>query len=127
MPVIDIKQRFVSLERSGETHVWFTERLWKLSQGLPVFEYEIASFKVFDEDVWFGDQHKPTIKKILEHYKRIETASFDFPIVLSQDGTLFDGIHRVCRAYLEGRKSIPAVQFEIDPEPDSRIPLKNPI
>ena len=33
-----------------------------------------------------------------------------------------DGGHRVAKAYLEGRTSIRAVRFEVDPEPDRFIP-----
>jgi hypothetical protein len=123
MASIDIKGSFVGLERNGETHVWMTERLWELSKDLPVFEFEIATFDSFDKDVWFGDQHKPTVKKILKHYKKIEKANFEYPIILSQDGKLFDGVHRICRAYLDGRKTIPAVQFKVDPEPDHKYPI----
>lgn len=31
-----------------------------------------------------------------------------------------DGMHRIARAILEGRSTVRAVQFEIDPEPDFR-------
>ena len=125
MASIDIKEKFVSLDREGEIHVWFTKRLWELSKELPVFEYEVASFGCFDEDIWFGDQHKPTVNKVLDHYKRIESASFEYPIILSQDGSLFDGAHRICRAYIDGRKTIPAVKFAVDPEPDRRYPIES--
>lgn len=123
MPAFDIKEPFVGFERNGEIHLWLTRRLWELAEGLPVFEYEVASFNGFDKDVWFGSQHKPTVNKVLEHYKKIERATFDHPIILSQDGTLFDGVHRLCRARLDGRKTIPAVKFEVDPEPDRKHPV----
>jgi hypothetical protein len=29
-----------------------------------------------------------------------------------------DGMHRVCKALIEGRETISAVRFEEDPEPD---------
>ncbi len=45
-------------------------------------------------------------------------ANLSHPIVLSQDGRVMDGMHRVCRALIEGRKTIRAVRFEVDPEPD---------
>lgn len=90
---------------------------------IPVFEYEVASFNGFDKDVWFGSQHKPTVNKVLEHYKKIEGANFDHPIILSQDGMVLDGVHRICRAHLDGRKTIPAVRFKVDPEPDRKHPI----
>jgi hypothetical protein len=93
-------------------------RLWQLSKNLPIFEYEVASFNGFDQDVWFGNQQKPTINNVLDHLKKIEKADFEYPIILSRDGIVLDGVHRICRAYLDGRKTISAVKFEIDPTPD---------
>ena len=122
--MVEIKERFVCFERNGEKYLWFTQRLWALAKDLPIFEFEVSSFNCFDKDVWFGSQHKPTVKKVLEHYRKIEQARFDYPIILSQDGSIFDGVHRICRAYLDGRKTIPAVKFEIDPEPDRKYPLQ---
>ena len=125
-PSIDIKEPFVGFERNGEVCVWLTRRLWELSKDLPVFEYEVSSFDGFDKDVWFGSQHKPTVKKVLEHYLKIEKANFKYPIIVSRDGMILDGVHRLCRALLDGRKTIPAVKFEIDPEPDHRHPMSPP-
>jgi hypothetical protein len=41
-----------------------------------------------------------------------------FPIILGFDGRVMDGMHRVARAMLEGRTTIPAVQFVTHPAPD---------
>ena len=38
--------------------------------------------------------------------------------LVSQDGSIFDGARRICRAHLDGRKTIPAVRFVQDPDPD---------
>lgn len=104
--------------RGNQVFTWYTERLWKLAAELPVFEFEVATFNCFNEDVWFGGVHTPTVNKVLEHYRKIAKANFEYPIIFSQDGSIFDGVHRICRAHLDGRKTIPAVKFEQDPEPD---------
>ncbi len=41
-----------------------------------------------------------------------------YPIILSSDGRVMDGMHRVCKALLQGREEIEAVRFVHDPEPD---------
>lgn len=41
-----------------------------------------------------------------------------FPVILSSDGRVMDGMHRVCKALLEGIEDINAVRFVRDPEPD---------
>jgi hypothetical protein len=55
---------------------------------------------------------------MIEHMQMIDEADYSFPIILSSDGRVMDGMHRVAKALLEDRTEIEAVQFEQDPEPD---------
>ena len=50
----------------------------------------------------------------------MQECDLDFPIMLSSsDGRVMDGMHRVCRALLDGRDAIEeAVRFVVDPKPD---------
>ena len=48
----------------------------------------------------------------------IEAADLNFPIILSSDGLVMDGMHRVGRAAMLGRATIEAVRFTQDPYPD---------
>jgi len=41
-----------------------------------------------------------------------------YPVILSADGRVMDGMHRVAKAYVEGRESVVAVRFGETPEPD---------
>ena len=107
--------------KNGKKHRWYIENLWELSKDLQIFEYEILSFEGFDEDFWFGDRLKPTIKAVIEHHHKILNANYNYPIIISEDGLIMDGVHRICRAYIEGRKTIPAVRFVKNPEPDQII------
>jgi hypothetical protein len=104
--------------KHGKKHTWYVKRLWALSKNLPEFEYEISSFAGFEEDFWFGDRIKPTIKNVLDHHQRCLNADFQYPIIISEDGLIMDGVHRICRAYLEGKKTVRAVRFKKNPEPD---------
>jgi hypothetical protein len=63
-------------------------------------------------------EKKPTLRKIAQHCRRINNASLEKPIILNADGSLMDGGHRLCKAILEGHKTIKAVQFTSMPEPD---------
>lgn len=112
---------YAGFEKDGEVYLWTVRNLWELSTNLQKFEYDISLFNGFDKDVWFGQQQVPTILNILKHFKKIEQANFDKPIIISRDGIVLDGVHRICKAFLEGRKTIPAVQFENDPMPDKVI------
>ena len=103
--------------RDGKRLVWYTEKLWILSRELSTFEIDISSIKELDEDCWFGEK-KPTLREIARHCKKIDDASLKYPIILNADGSLMDGGHRLCKAILQGRKTIKAVQFTSMPEPD---------
>ncbi|MCB0105839.1 MAG: hypothetical protein KDE53_08015, partial [Caldilineaceae bacterium] len=50
--------------------------------------------------------------------QRILDADLNYPIILSAEGYLMDGGHRIAKAYLAGIPTISAVQFLQDPEPD---------
>ena len=52
--------------------------------------------------------------------RRVRLTQIDlaFPIILSADGSVMDGMHRVAKAVRAGHDGIDAVRFERDPEPD---------
>lgn len=99
--------------------IWDVHRLVELTQDLPVIEKSIDSIQELDERSWFNDEeHPPSCRAIAEHAKLIEEADLDHPIILSAEGRVMDGMHRVCKAWMRGDEHIKAVQFEEDPEPD---------
>ena len=50
--------------------------------------------------------------------KLMDAADLSFPIILSADGAVMDGMHRVAQALRAGHGGIQAVQFSQDPPPD---------
>ena len=48
----------------------------------------------------------------------VKETDLRYPIILSTDGRVMDGMHRVTKALLEGRETIEVVQFSQDPEAD---------
>jgi hypothetical protein len=104
--------------RDGKRLVWYTENLWAKARLLVPFEVAVSSIKELDEDCWYCLGKKPTLRAIARHCQRINTATFEHPIILNDDGSLMDGGHRLCRALLEGRETIRAVRFERMPDPD---------
>ena len=110
--------RTFSVVHGGQRSTWLVTRLWELSRDLVPFEYAVADFTGLDRDCWFGDVHVPTIRSVLEHIARIEAADLEHPIILGENGEVMDGVHRICKAWLRGRSTLPAVRFATNPPPD---------
>lgn len=118
----------VSTPASSRHHVslddrcWWVDRLWDAARDLPVIEVSLDQVRELDEDCWFaGDGRTPTVRAVADHARQIQSADLERPILLATDGQILDGMHRLARAYLEGRPLLPAKQFPVDPEPDWRL------
>lgn len=101
----------------GGRAFYLTERLWKLTAGLPIEPVPIDTIKEFDENCWFGDE-PVTCRMVAQHAARIQKADLTYPVILSSDGRLMDGGHRISKAWINGLTTINTVRFEVDPEPD---------
>jgi len=93
------------------------DRLVHLSSRLPRKRIPLGKIRELDE-AWSGEDGPQSWRALVEHLRLIDEADLSFPIILSSDGAVMDGMHRVAKAVLQGRKDIEAVQFERDPEPD---------
>ena len=99
---------------------WDVDRLLELTEGFPTMQVKVESIGELDTDHWFKLGPEPTVRGIIEHIQLIYETDPSYPIILGADGRLMDGMHRVARAVLDGRSTITAVRFEVDPEPDYR-------
>lgn len=97
---------------------WDVDRLIELSCGLPRKRVPLSEIRELDE-TWTGLDERPTWNAMIEHIRLIEAADLSCPIILSETGSVMDGMHRVAKAALAGLGEIDAVQFSIDPEPDN--------
>jgi hypothetical protein len=96
---------------------WDVDRLFQLSSQLPRKNVPLEEIRELDEE-WSGDDEPPTWRALLGHVRLMEEADLSYPIILSASGAVMDGMHRVAKAMLQGRRAIEAVQFGEDPEPD---------
>jgi len=55
---------------------------------------------------------------VAAHAKLIAETDLKYPIILSADGRVMDGMHRVCKAFINNSDTLSAVQFEVNPAPD---------
>ena len=99
---------------------WDVDRLIEASTNLPITDIAVESIAEVDTDYWFCFGPVPTVRRIIEQVRLIPEVDCSYPIILGADGRVMDGMHRIARAILEGRSTVKAVQFKIEPEPDYR-------
>jgi hypothetical protein len=116
----------IDSEDGSESHVWRIEGLWVSAQHLPVEMLAPESLTHFldpPQSSWY-DGDEPTVWDFMEHAKRIYEADLSYPIIISAEGHLMDGRHRLAKAVLLGLPEIAVVRFVRNPEPDWRLPKK---
>src|SRR4030095_6118684 len=94
------------------------DRLVTLSRDFPVLQVPLATIRELGEPFWSEFDEAPSWQSVVDHIRLIDAADSRFPIILSAEGRVMDGMHRVIKALLAERASIDAVQFTTDPEPD---------
>jgi len=90
----------------------------RLTKDLPTIQVLLSAIGELDKPYWYDHGYVPTCRNIAEHARLIHEADLTFPIILSSDGGVMDGMHRVAKAAMEGHRAISARQFSWDPEPD---------
>ena len=98
---------------------WDVDRLVALTNVLPREQVPLTAIRELDEPYWStGFKRTPTCREVVEHARLIEEADLAFPVILSSDGRVMDGMHRIAKALLQGRTHVEVVRFTSDPEPD---------
>ena len=96
---------------------WYVETVWAAARDLPVEQVALDTVHEVDADCWFRSG-PVTVREVVDHARRINEADLDIPIILAADGQVLDGMHRVAKAVLHGRSTVPAQRLPVDPEPD---------
>ena len=65
-----------------------------------------------------GGTAEATCRAVAEHARLVAEVDLRYPVIPSPDGRVMDGMHRVARAFLEGRGELGAVRLATEPEPD---------
>jgi hypothetical protein len=114
---IEIKKPWEGLKeqrvRDMEGNEWAVSRLVEYAKDLPVMEMPM-------EHLCISKNIKGLrLRDFVAHMKQVLGADLSYPIILDEDGDIFDGVHRVAKALLEGVETIKAVRLENDPSPDT--------
>ncbi len=115
-----MRQQYHSKKIGDKTYVWDVHKLVERAKDMPIIEVPLDQISELNDTYWHeeGEFKKPIARDIALHAKLIYECDLNYPIILHADGSLMDGMHRCCKALIEGRDVIRAVRFETDPPPD---------
>jgi hypothetical protein len=116
-PVRKMRKQYYFRPSDRGLLTWDIDRLVTLTKRFPRIHVPLTAIRELDEPFW-SDGDTSTWRAAVEHVGLIEAADLSFAIILSSDGRVMDGMHRVAKAVLLGRATIEAVKFTDDPEPD---------
>jgi hypothetical protein len=98
---------------------WDVRRLVQLSSSFDRERVPLSAIRELDEPYWAGAPGQQlTCRQVVDHGRLMLDCDLAFPIILSSDGRVMDGMHRICKALLQGLGEVEAVRFVQDPEPD---------
>jgi hypothetical protein len=112
-----MRRQYHSRHIGGRNFVWDVHRLIELARQYPVQQVPLSRISELDECFWF-DGVPATCRAVALHAKLIQETDMAHPIILSSEGRVMDGMHRVCKALIDNRTTVCAVQFAQNPEPD---------
>lgn len=100
---------------------WSLDYIWSISEDLEI-EYVSIDFlwdtMYKDIYVWLDEDEKLTNTHFFHHLERVVDADLNYPIILSQENYILDGVHRLLKAKHLGLKSIMCKKFAMDPAPN---------
>ena len=97
---------------------WDVDRLIELSRELPILDVDPATIGELDSVYWFDTANPATVRAVIDHARLISAVDLKYPVILGPDGRVMDCMHRIAKALLDRRPTIPAVRFEQFPSPD---------
>lgn len=116
-PVIDYREHDPLQDYFIDGNSWYSvAKLVDDTKNLEPFEMPMAGMNLSDV-IWGGC----TIADLGYHCKRVVDADLSKPIILSWDGSIADGRHRIIKALIEGRNTILAVRMTWKPKPCKEV------
>ncbi len=115
------KQYYLKPVGNNKFDAWDVDKLVEMTKNLPIQSIRIDDIKELYENYWYQNTDTiPTPKSIADHAKLALESDLKYPIILSKDGRVMDGMHRVLKAILQGDDSIQVIQIDSDLVPDFR-------
>lgn len=115
----DLSENYFS-DKDGNTFDVPTIIQYCKEQKFPIFNAPIASINI-DYLAWeINDTYD-----FCYHINRVNSTNLKYPIILSPNGQIVDGVHRVCKAIILGNKTIKCIRMQSMPKISGKIDTKN--
>src|SRR4030095_15550994 len=101
-----MRKQYYFRQSSRGLLTWDVDRLVALTRDFPVQQVPLNDIDEIGEPFSSEFDDRASWKSIVEHIRLIETADLRYPIILSSEGRVMDGMHRVIKALLAGRETI---------------------
>lgn len=101
---------YATIFKDGVTRSWSVfDTLIPATANLPVQEIDLDTFSPEMREKPWGDEM--TLSQFYAHLRRVMKADLQYPIILSPEGWIMDGCHRLLKAKFEGHKTIKVVRL----------------
>ena len=97
---------------------WDLKEVWEASKNIKPTKIKVS--QLWDgryKNAWCWQHEDETLNNqfFLHHMRRVLNADLSYPIVLSEEGLIFDGVHRLVKAKHLELEYIDCLVFEKDP------------
>lgn len=106
---------FAESEYHRDNKIWNAQTLYNFAKAK---EYPIRDMPLWNIDLTVEPFECGRLHSFIFQCKRVLDCSLDYHIILDEAGQIADGYHRLCKAVLEGGKTIKAIRLLEMPSPD---------
>ena len=112
--IIDRDKHACSMSKDGG---WYVSNLIEFSKNKDnIIDFELDTYSIaLNETIW----GKLTMYDIINHFRRTNESDLQYPIIMSEEGWILDGWHRIVKAILNDTRYIKAVRFKKNPDFDT--------
>ena len=98
---------------------WDIDKLVASTNDLVPIQVNVQDIRELDENYWYnGPNDVPTCRSMANHMKLALQADPAYPIILSAEGRVMDGMHRILKALILGINELKAYKLKVTPPPD---------
>lgn len=100
----------------SEKGAWYVSNLIEHTKDKNnIIEFDLDTYSIaLNETIW----SKMTMYDVITHFRRCKHADLQYPIIMSEEGWILDGWHRIVKSIINDIRYIKAVRFKKNPEFD---------